>query len=723
MSNIDGKIQQIIKNTSNNSLIEGAFEFAKKAHLGQKRFSGQDYIIHPLSVAQTLAAMRLDSPTVAAGFLHDVPDDTTFSFGEIEKEFGKEVSFLVEGVSKLGKLRYPKSGLTVRPIKTRIEEPVDFQAENLRKMFFAMAKDIRVVLIKLADRLHNMETLNYLPQEKQKRIALETLEIFAPLANRLGMGEMKGQLEDLAFPYLYPKEFNWLIKNVKEKYEERKKHLQKVRPVLIKALEKEGIKPIDVHSRAKHYWSLYQKLLGYDMNFEKIYDIVALRVILKDVETCYKALGIIHKRWKPLPGLIKDYIAFPKPNTYRGVHTTCFCLEGAITEIQIKTPDMHSEAEYGIASHWAYKEGIDLSVQRKKFAWVAQLSNWQKEIPGTKEFLEGLRVDFFKNRIFVLTPKGDVIDIPELATTVDFAYAVHTEVGNRCGGAKINGKIAPLSHPLKNGDIVEIITDKNKKPSRDWLEFVKTNAARSRIKNWLKRESRPENLNRGLTMLNRETQQIKGISWEDIPQNQKENLLKIFIYNDLEGLLVAVGQGEISPKEILKSLFKEREIFALPAAKPLPRIKKKPTDVSLAGETGILINLAKCCLPQPRDEIKAYITKNQGASIHKIGCENMQKSQKKWPQKIIEAYWPEHEKVLYPVSLKIKSDDRLGLFRDISSAISALGINILALRAESQPIDDWAIIEAEVEISGLEELDKLFGQLREIKGVVGVRKT
>jgi len=586
---MQGKLEKIMRQTSDPKLIEKAFQFAKEAHAGQKRFSGEEYILHPLKVAQTLSKMKLEPKAIAAGFLHDVPDDTTITLKDIEKEFGREVAFLIEGVSKLGKLRYPKEGLEVKSPELRVKESIDLRAENLRKMFFAMAKDLRVVLIKLADRLHNMETLGSLPPDKRERIALETLEIFAPLANRLGMGDMKGQLEDLSFPYLYPKEYEWLIKNVKEQYEAREKHLKKVRPLLLKILKKEGIKPIDVHSRPKHYWSLYQKLLRHEMDFDRIHDLIALRVIVNDVKTCYEAIGAIHKFWRPLPGRIKDYIAFPKPNGYQALHTTVFCSEGKIVEIQVKTKKMHEDAEYGIAAHWAVKEGINLKTQGKRFAWVEQLKDWQMKVAGPAEFLEGLKVDFLKNRIFIFTPKGDVIDLPEGATPIDFAYAVHTDIGNHCIAAKANGKIVQLSQPLKNGDLVEIVVDKHKNPSRDWLNSVKTSLARSRIKNWLNKEERTKNF---------------------------------------------------------KNFFKEKvkAISAFPKLRSQSQKSKKAKSemvVSLAGETGLQIYLAKCCSPKPEEEIKAYVTKDRGASVHKVGCHNLLRAQKKWPKKIIEASWKE----------------------------------------------------------------------------------
>ncbi len=717
-------IQKIIRNGSDQKLTKKALEFAQAAHAGQKRASGEDYIIHPIRVAEILTQMSLDSKTIAAGLLHDVVDDTDKTLRDIEKEFGNEVAFLVAGVSKLGKLRYPESGMEIKTVEERVEEPIDKRAENLRKMFFAMGEDLRVVLIKLADRLHNMETLGSLPPEKRRRIALETLEIYAPLADRLGMGEMKVELEGLAFPFLYPREYEWLMNNVKERYEKRKTYLEKVQPALKKILLKEGVKILDMHSRAKSYWSLYQKLLRYDMNFEKIYDLVALRIIVKDVTSCYKALGAIHKHWKPLPQKIQDFIALPKPNGYQGLHTTVFCIDGKLTEFQIKTKEMHEEAENGICAHWAYKQGIDLGAQRNKFAWVQQLRDWQKDVSKSKEFLETLKIDFFKHRIFVFTPRGDVIDLPEGATPVDFAYTVHTEIGNKCAGAKVNGKMVALSHALRNGDVVEIITDKNKKPSRAWLEFAKTSIARSRIKSWLKQESRPENLARGVKMLDESLKEFKGISFAGLEHSKKEEMLKFFSYKDLEGLLVAVGEGEVSPREILKKIFKEKEFFSQPQ-KLAFKLKKvsggKTGGISLAGQKGMQVFLAKCCLPKPGQPIKAYITRNRGASIHRENCLNLIRAQKKWPHKIVEATW-EGEELPYSVLIEIEGRDRIGFSRDILSTVNKMGIGILSHYSELRPSDKTVVTKIKVNVSGLEELDGLFAQLKSIDGVTAVHK-
>lgn len=570
---------------ANVGLVEKAYYFAEKAHRGQKRESGLDYIAHALKTAHYLADMRLSSVTIAAGLLHDVVDDTPTTSQDIKKEFGKEVAFLVEGVSKLGKIKY---------------RGVERHVENLRKLLLATAKDIRVILIKFCDRIHNLETLNYVRPDKQKRIALESLEIYAPLAYRLGIGELKGRIEDLSFPYAYPQEYKQLTTRVREKYEERQKFLEKVKPLIIKKLRKENINPIEIHYRTKHYYSLWQKLQRYENDLDKIYDLVALRIIVKNIEECYRTLGIIHRLWKPLPGRIKDYIALPKPNGYQSLHTTVICVDGRIVEFQIRTQQMHKEAEFGIAAHWYYSEqkGIKAFIKKKisktpeeEIDWIKQLKDWQR---ATKDFspdryLESLKIDFFRNRIFVFTPKGDVLNLPEGATPVDFAYAIHTDVGNHCQQAKINHKIARLDQPIKNGDLVEIITNKNKKPSRDWFRFIKANLTRSRIKKFFRLELE---------------------AWR--AKEKKE------IKKDLKTI-----------KEDLTTITKTKPIV------------KRKIKIMVGGHKGISINLAKCCTPSFGEPIEAHITRNNGASIHKTDCENLKQAQKKWPQKIIEATWTE----------------------------------------------------------------------------------
>lgn len=455
-------------------LLERAYDFAEQAHAGQMRKSGSPYFDHPKATAYRLAAFRMDDQTIAAGLLHDVPEDTEYSLKDIKKEFGSEVAFLVEGVTKLGKLKY-------RGIQRYVE--------NLRRMFVAMAQDIRVIVIKFADRIHNLETLSALPAEKQRRIALESLEIYAPIANRLGMGDVRGQLEDLAFPYVYPEEYQWLVKTIEMERQQKEKVVTKLQNVVDRALDEHHVPYISVHGRAKHLYSLYKKLLRHNRDLTKIYDLVALRVIVPDVSRCYETLGIIHKICPPLKGRIKDYIAQPKPNGYRSLHTTVFTPTGEIAEIQIRTPDMHEEAEYGIAAHWHYKEMDRIKMPKEKLGWIEQLAKFQKEIKDEEQYLESLKIDLFQTRIFVFTPRGDVIDLPEDATPIDFAYHIHTDIGHKCAGAKINEQMVALDTKLKSGDVIEILVDKNRKlPNPDWVEMVKTHSAKRHILSKLNRK-------------------------------------------------------------------------------------------------------------------------------------------------------------------------------------------------------------------------------------------
>lgn len=476
-------VKELIKKEKD-GLIARAYRFAEKAHSDQKRKNGEPYFNHSLEAAELTAEWGLDETTVAAALLHDVAEDTKHTVEDIKKEFSEEIAFLVDGVTKLGTIKY---------------RGVEAQTENIRKMILALSQDIRVIIIKLADRLHNMRTLGALPPQKQKRIALETMEIYAPLAYRLGMQKISGELEDLAFPVIYPQEYQWLIKNVKDRYEERENYLKEVNRLAEKTLKENGVDVVFIDSRAKRYASLYKKLLRYDMDIEKIYDLVALRIIVKTVADCYAALGVIHKLWPPLPGRIKDYISLPKPNGYRSLHTTVFCLNNKITEIQIRTQEMHDEAEHGIAAHWFYEqvkgtknylERETVMAKTQELKWVQQLRQWQKKFSENEGFLGSLKIDFFKDRIFVITPKGEVLDLPFGATPIDFAYQIHSDIGDQAGGAKVNGRIVPLDHELRSGDVVEILVQKGKKPSESWLEFVKTAVAHHHIKDSLKRRGR-----------------------------------------------------------------------------------------------------------------------------------------------------------------------------------------------------------------------------------------
>ncbi len=544
---------------SDKKLITKAFELAKTAHAGQKRLSGEEYLFHPLHVAYFLSELGLDAATVAAGILHDTIEDTTVTYKDLEKEFGNDIAFLVDGVTKLSKIEYDGNPNSK---KSNIHH-----VNSLKKMFFAMAEDIRVILIKLADRYHNMETLRHKDETGQRKIALETLEIYAPIAARLGMGRLKGQLEDMAFPYVYPLEYSQLIKGVKEKYADRTKYIDRTKPIIKRHLTDAGIPILEMNSRAKHYYSLYGKMLRKELDIDKIFDLVAMRIIVPDIKSCYEALGVIHKFYKPLPGLIKDYIALPKPNGYQSLHTTIFCEKGRVVEIQIRTGNMHEYAENGIAAHWAYSEGGKkkaIMANVKEVQWVNQLKSFLKEVaPG--EGMSNLKIDFFKHRIFAFTPKGEVKDLPDGATPIDFSYAIHTDLGHMTRGAKINGKIVPLHHELKNGDVVEIIKGKDKKPSFDWLKIVKTAEARKKIKSYFKEiEQREETL-------------------------------------ESEG-----------PK--IKQV-KKIEIAVAKTGEPI-----------IQGQKGLLYKLAKCCNPTTEHKIKGYITVNRGVSIHTADCSNLKTS-------------------------------------------------------------------------------------------------
>lgn len=558
------RIEQINPRLSKDQLGR-AFNYAKKIYNEKKRLSGQTMIDHCAEIALELAEINLGSPSVITGLLHEALEKTDVNRLELKKEFGEEVVFLVEGVTNVGKVEH---------------KGVKRSMENLRKLFLATAKDIRVVIIKLINRLHGLKTISVFDKEKQRRLAQETLEIYAPIAYRLSMRKISGELEDAAFPLVYPQEYKWLLNQVKDKYQERDRYLNRLMPIIKRELEKINVVPLEIHSRAKRYFSLFKKLQRYDMDLNKIYDLVALRILVKDIDDCYAALGVIHKLWRPLPGRIKDYIALPKPNGYRSLHTTVFCPGGKITEFQIRTPEMHKEAEYGIAAHWYYSEqkGLMAYIKRlfykppeKELTWVKELQEWQKEQEADPQFIQSLKIDLFKDQIFVFTPKGDLIDLPEGATPIDFAYRVHTAIGHRCVGAKIEGKLVSLDQPLNNGQVVEIVTQNKEKPSRDWLNFVKTNFARNKIKNWFKR-----------------------------------NRVEIIGLQEPE-----IEEAKPTPKIIQPPPIRKKRL-------PLQAVEIK-------GETRILTNFAKCCHPQVGDEIIGYITLNRGISVHKISCSNIKK--------------------------------------------------------------------------------------------------
>jgi len=583
---VSSDIQKIIKKSSDPKLIESAFEFAKEAYKDKKRLSGENYIEHAVRVAMFLQKMDLDEKTIAAAILHDIVDEapTTakrMELQEVEKKFGKDIASLISKVSDLSRIQYSLS-FNIRDKKAFTNDKL----ENLRKMFLAMAGDLRVVLIELVSRLDGLNFLGYLPEEQQKLYSIEALQIYVPIANRLGLGEIKRIMEDLSFYYLFPERYKWLQANIKEVFEEREKYLIKFIPWLKKILKKERVKIQDINYRAKSYWSTYQKLSSHDMDFDKIHDLLAIRIIVPDVESCYKTLGVVHKYCKPISEEIDDYIAKPKQNGYRSLHTTILPENGLprgkagkITEVQIRTAEMHKESEYGICAHWSYKENIDLKKEGKKFEWVKD----------TPEFWKTFKLDFFEKQVFALTPRGDVISLRKGSTPVDFAYAIHSDVGNHTESAKISGKIVPLSHIIENGDIVEIITNKKKSPSQDWLKFVKTSLAQSHIKKAISKSGPLFNF--------------------PLPSFIKQKFIEIS------------ERAEKKKKE--KQQIKTGHI----------------SQIYLAGQKGMLVNIAKCCSPHPGDQVQAYITKYRAAVLHKTSCENLKKLAKKFPDKIINASW------------------------------------------------------------------------------------
>lgn len=580
LKNNSNLLKRITKASSDPKLIEEVFALAKESYQNVPWLSGENYIDHATRTALILFEMGIDQKTIAATFLYNVlntedPHEQKIKLQEIEKKFGKDIAMLAQKASELNKIYY-SIAIDIKEKKLSTEEKI----ENIRKMFFAIAGDIRVIMIKLAARIDGMNNLKKLPETMQTTYATETLRIFAPIANRLGLGEIKTSLEDLSFVYLFPKQYTWLQENIKEKYEERQKYLKKCIPIVKKIFKHEKIHFLDINYRVKSYWSTYQKLQKRNMDFEKIHDLVALRVIVNDIPSCYKALGIIHKYYKPISEEINDYIAAPKLNGYKSLHTTVFLEENRISEIQIRTEQMHQEALYGVCAHWSYKEKINLLQDEGKF-------NWTKEIP---EFWKTFKINFFENQIFAFTPMGDVLVLPKNSTAVDFAYAVHSEVGNHCEQAKIDGKIIPLSQPLKNGDVVEIILNRKRKPSQDWLRFVKTDLARSNIK-----------------------KSNSGIS--------------------IAGSIFAI------PSFIKKKIFGITE-KAKKSRQEKSQIKKEqPSQIYLAGQKGMLVNVAKCCSPKPGDLARAYLTKHRAAVLHKVSCQNLQKLTQKFPEKIIDASW------------------------------------------------------------------------------------
>ncbi|MCF8008998.1 MAG: bifunctional (p)ppGpp synthetase/guanosine-3',5'-bis(diphosphate) 3'-pyrophosphohydrolase [Halanaerobiales bacterium] len=689
-------------------IIKKAYKIANEAHQEQYRISGEQYVDHPINVAYILADLGLDIISISAALLHDVVEDTKFTVKDIEEIFGSEVALLVDGVTKLTKLDF----------KSKEEH----QAESLRKMFLAMAKDIRVVLIKLADRLHNMRTLEYLSKEKQKFKSEETKEIYAPLAHRLGMSRMKSELEDLSFYFLEPNIYKELKKKINENRTSRNKNIQKAIRTLRKKINDQKL-DAEIYGRSKHLYSIYQKMQKKEVDFNEIYDLTAIRVLVDNVRECYQVLGAVHELWKPMPGRFKDYIAMPKSNMYQSLHTTIIGPSGDPLEIQIRTHEMHKTAEYGIAAHWRYKEGkSDQDDYEEKLSWLRQLLEWQKDLQEPQEFMKALKIDLFQDEVFVFTPKGDVMSLPRGGTPIDFAYHIHTEVGHNCVGAKVNGKIVPLEYELKNGDIVDIITSKKSTgPSRDWLKLVKTSTARSKIKRWFKKQQRDEIIKRGRELLNRELNR----NHIELTNKEKEEKLKKIAEelgeNNIDNLLEAIGYNNVSVKQVINKLDIEDDKVTLEDLKTRPSTKSSDKGVKVKGVDNLKVRTAKCCNPVPGDKIVGYITRGRGISIHRKGCPNLKSLIENDKERIIDVSWDEQRAESYLVDLNIEAVDKSALLNDITRLIKNEQIKLLSVNARTDNYGK-AYIKLSVELSSIEHMKDIMNKIKEISGVLSVQR-
>jgi GTP pyrophosphokinase len=705
-------------------LLDKAYAMAKKAHEGQLRESGQPYITHPVEVAHILTDLEMDCTTIIAGILHDTVEDTNCTFDEIKEQFGDSVAMLVDGVTKLDKLP---------PYTTKEEQ----QAENLRKMFLAMAKDVRVILIKLADREHNMHTLKYIPEDKQKEKARETLEIYAPLAHRLGISRIKWELEDISFRYLYPREYYDLVERIAKKRRERVEYINTIVNEIKEKTTELGIET-QIEGRPKHFYSIFRKMKQQNKTVDQIYDLFAVRVIVNTVKDCYAVLGLVHELYKPMPGRFKDYIAMPKPNMYQSLHTTLIGHDGHPFEVQIRTHEMHRVAEFGIAAHWKYKEGITGRTELdNKLAWLRQMLEWQKEASDANEFVETVKVDLFADEVFVFTPKGDVINLPIGSTPIDFAYAIHSAIGNRMMGARVNGELVKLNYQLKNGDIVEILTSSSVQgPSRDWLNIVKSSQARNKIRQWFKKANREENIQRGKENIERELKK-QGLQYSQIFRSEWVDIvLKKYNFNTLDDVFSAVGYGGISSSKIVARLreeyrktLKAEELSELERDQQLKqerdreRRKKRPPEngVIVKGIENCLVRLSRCCNPVPGDEIIGYITRGRGVSVHRMDCINVT-GEREEKERLIEVKWYTASSVSYKAEITIMANDRTQLLMEVTNAIGEAKIPLKAMNARTTR-DQIAIIGLTLEIVDTEQLEKIIRRLRKVDGVFEVTRS
>jgi GTP diphosphokinase / guanosine-3',5'-bis(diphosphate) 3'-diphosphatase len=690
----------------NVGLIRRAHEVAAQAHEGQMRASGEPYIDHPLEVARYIAELQLDAETIAAALLHDVPEDTDLSLLDLERKFGGEVARLVDGVTKLSKFGSARS----------MEEQ---QAENIRKMFLAMAEDVRVVIIKLADRLHNMRTLQYLPETKQERIAHQTMEIYAPLAHRLGMWQVKWELEDLAFKHLEPEKYRQLVTMLADHRRAREGYVNRAINILRKELAKVGV-TAEITGRPKHLYSIHKKMERKAADFSEIYDLHAIRLLVDEVKDCYAALGVVHSIWRPVPGQFDDYIAMPKANMYQSLHTAVIGPEAKPLEVQIRTHRMHEVAEAGIAAHWRYKEGSRADRRYdEKLAWVRQLMDWQREVSDATEFVEGVKLDVFQDQVFVFTPKGDVKDLPAGATPLDFAYRIHTDVGHRTIGAKVNNRLVPLDYRLRNGDIVEIINTKAAHgPSRDWLNIVRTSHAREKIRAWFKRQQRDENIAQGKELLDRELRRLAHETLSNIDAAKLAEIAAQYRFRELDDFYAAIGYGAVSPASVVGKLEIHDDVaITLPGV--APPAAPSTTAVKVKGVGDLLVRFAKCCSPIPGDDIAGYVTRGKGVTIHRATCPSVLSERD--VERLIEVEWEIAGQQTYPITVRIEALDRQGLLNEITNVVAEQKVNIVAASVAVQP-DNTATITVTLKVTSLQQLARILSRIERLRDVVRVQR-